>query len=251
MARGGRVCWLTLNRPEVLNALNRALLTRLHEAVLRLAGDPEIRVLVITGEGQRAFCAGADVAEFDGPPARVYEFLRYGQQVFRTIADARVLTVAAINGYALGGGLELALVCDLRLASATARLGNPEIHLGHFPGWGATQRLPRMIGLGRAKELILLGRQITAEEALAIGLVNRVVPPDQLLAATDELAAELAGMPVPAAALAKQTLNLSMSAPLDAGLEAEAKGVALCFGTPDQIEGMAAFREKRRPHFSG
>lgn len=247
-AEGG-VARITINRPHVLNALNRALLVDLQSTVLRLAADPAIRVLVFVGAGSKAFVAGADIDEFSSEPASVYEYIRLGQRVFNTIESLDLLTVAAINGYALGGGLELALACDLRIAAATAKLGNPEIKLGHFPGWGATQRLPRLIGLGRAKELILSGRMITAEEAMSIGLISSVVPQEELDAAAAHLAADLAAKPTPAAGLAKQALNMSVTAPLEAGLMVEAEGVSLCFGTPDQIEGIRAFRAKRAPRF--
>ena len=251
VARDGPVATLTLNRPQVLNALDRPTFERLAAAFDDLEVDPAVRAVVVTGAGERAFCAGADVRALHGlGEAGALALMAYGQQVFDRIAQSPKPTVAALNGYALGGGLELAMACDIRVAADTARLGQPEITLGSIPGWGGTQRLPLLVGLGRARELILTGRLVDAAEAERIGLVSRVVPAAETVAAARDVADRLAALPPVALALAKDAVR-AVEGDLAAGLRREREHVATTFATADQREGTRAFLEKRAPRFEG
>ena len=241
---------LTLSRPEALNALHTGLLLEISTALELVAVDHKVRALVITGEG-RAFAAGADVEglasltdAFSGREASLA-----GQDVMNSLAALPLPTVAAINGYALGGGLELALACDLRVASPGTRLGLPEVGLGLIPGYGGTQRLPRLIGLGRALDLILTGRHVLAEEALALGLINQVS--DRPLEAGLELAAVAARNAPTALGLAKEAVIRGVDVTLSQGLEIEADLFGLAVTTEDSKEGTRAFLEKRDPSFQG
>lgn len=247
----GNIATVTINRPEVLNALDRVTLRELDDVVAALGQDENIRCTIITGAGERAFVAGADIRALhalgrDG----ALDLMAYGQAVFDRLAASPKPTIAAINGFALGGGLELAMACDLRIIADTARLGQPEITLGSIPGWGGTQRLPRLVGMGRARELILTGRIISADEAERIGLVTRVVHADALMAEARALAAHLADLSPIALGLAKETLS-SADIAFAEGLRIERENVARSFATDDQREGTAAFLEKRQPVFRG
>jgi enoyl-CoA hydratase len=243
---------VTVNRPEALNALDLEHAGALRDRLEALADDEEVRVVVLTGAGERAFIAGADIKYMHGlaPP----EALRWGELGHRCAELLETMpkpTIAAINGFALGGGCELALACDLRLAAATATIGQPEINLGIIPGWGGTQRLARATSLGYAKELVLTGRTVGAREALERGLVNAVHEPERLLEETLALARQLAAKSAVALAAAKEATNLALSGDHRDNLRAEAKLFALLFATEDQKEGMAAFVEKRAPQFRG
>jgi enoyl-CoA hydratase len=245
--RRGAVLLPTLNRPERLNAINRAVLAAFDEWCRRAADDPDIRVIVLTGAGDRAFCAGADVMELrDLSEDTAYEFMRYGQGVFARIEQLPKPVLAAINGHALGGGCELAMACDQRYAAEGARLGQPEIRLANLPGWGGTQRLPRLVGPARAKELIFTGEPIDAATASAIGLVNRVFPGTELLPAVLTLASQLAGGASLPIALAKRAMAIGLRDGQDVGERAEARAVAPCCSTPEQRSAVAAFLARRR-----
>jgi enoyl-CoA hydratase len=242
---------ITINRPEVLNALDPVTLRELDDVVGALSRDETVRCLTITGAGDRAFVAGADIRALHALDRdAALELMAYGQAVFDRLAASPKPTIAAINGFTLGGGLELAMACDIRVAADTARFGQPEITLGSIPGWGGTQRLPRLVGVGRARELILTGRIIDAAEAERIGLVSKVVEAGTLAAETQTLAARLASLPPIAIALAKETLDGVTSGFVE-GLKLERENVARSFATEDQREGTTAFLEKRQAVFRG
>jgi len=246
------VRWLTLNRPAKLNALNRALTGELGSAVAAAGADPAVRALVVTGSGEKAFAAGADIAEFVGlSPAEGERMARAGQAAFDGIAGLSKPVIAAVNGFALGGGCELALACHMRLAATTARFGQPEVKLGLIPGYGGTQRLARLVGPGRALELLCAGGMIDAATAHAWGLVNRVVEPGALHEAAQRLAEEICAVAPLAAARCLQAVRIGADLPLARAEEVEAALFGLCFATDDMREGTAAFMEKRPPRFSG
>ena len=243
--RRDAVAVVTIDRQDALNALNVETLTELRDRLRELSDDESTRVVVLTGAGDRAFVAGADIKYMAGLGAdEAKEWGGLGHEAAGLLEQMPKPTIAAINGFALGGGCELALGCDLRYASSSARLGQPEIDLGIVPGWGGTQRLPRVCGLGLAKDLILTGRQVDAEEALRIGLVNAIADPvlDHALEVAQKLAAKSPG----ALAVAKRLLNLSPG-----GLEREAEEFGELFASEDAKEGLAAFAEKRAPRFVG
>jgi enoyl-CoA hydratase/3-hydroxyacyl-CoA dehydrogenase len=245
------VATITMNRPEAMNALNEKVLHELKEVVVQVREDPNVRVVIVTGEGP-AFVAGADIrAMMTKNQIEIREFIRFGQGVRSDIERLEKPVIAVINGFALGGGLELALACDIRLAATEARMGFPEVGLGIFPGFGGTQRVTRLVGKGQACELIFTGDQVSAEEAASIGLVNRVVPPQQLMAEAQRLAERIARQGPVAVARAKTAINQALQTGLDAGLAFESEAVTLTFGTEDQKEGMTAFAERRRPEFKG
>jgi enoyl-CoA hydratase len=245
------IATITMNRPEAMNALNEKVLQELKEAVAQVREDSVVRVVIITGEGP-AFVAGADIPSLLAQnPSEIREFTQFGQGVMNDIERLEKPVIAAVNGFALGGGLELALACDIRLASTEARMGLPEVGLGIFPGFGGTQRTPRLIGKGRACELIFTGDQIGAEEAARTGLVNRVVPPQQLMAEAQRLAKRIARQGPVAVGRAKTAINQAWQTGLDAGLDFELDAVMRTFGTEDQKEGMTAFLERRKPEFKG
>ncbi|MGI6343461.1 MAG: enoyl-CoA hydratase-related protein [Bacillota bacterium] len=240
---------LTIDRPEALNALNQAVLDELDARLEEIAANRAIKVLIVTGSG-RAFISGADIAAMrDMTPTAAEEFSRFGQRVFDKLASLPQPTIAAINGYALGGGLELALACDLRLASEKARLGQPEIGLGIIPGFGGTQRLPRLIGMAAANELLFTGEMINAARAAELGLVSRVTATEELMASAQELAGKIAAKSGATLRLLKAVLRRSEQRLLDEGLVDEANSFAACYETHDQREGMSAFLEKRPPQF--
>jgi enoyl-CoA hydratase len=249
---GGGVVVVTVNRPEALNALDLEHASLLRDGLEAAAADEDVRALVLTGAGERAFVAGADIKYMQGLSVlEAREWGALGHRCAELLETMPKPTIAAINGFALGGGCEMALACDLRLAATTAKLGQPEINLGILPGWGGSQRLARTTTLGYAKELVLTGRTVDAEEALAHGLVNAVHEPGDLLPRARELAAELASKSPLALAAAKEAMNLSLAGDRRSNLEAEARLFAMLFATEDQKEGMAAFVEKRSPRFRG
>jgi len=235
-----------------MNALDSETLQELHDRLHELAHDDEVRVVVLTGAGDRAFVAGADIKHMSSLGVlEAREWGGLGHACALLLETMRKPTIAAINGFALGGGCELALACDLRYASSTARLGQPEINLGLIPGWGGTQRLARVCGLGFAKELILTGRPVDASEAERRGLVNAVYDPAELMQRTLETARLLASKSPVALAYAKEAANLALQGSHDAGLTQEASFFAMLFSTEDAKEGLAAFAEKREPRFVG
>jgi enoyl-CoA hydratase len=250
IARDGAVAVVTIDRPDALNALNVETLTELRDRLAELAVDDDVRAVVLTGAGEKAFIAGADIKYMSGlDPEQALGWGRLGHEAGHLLETMSKPTIAAVNGFALGGGCELALACDIRYASARAKLGQPEINLGIVPGWGGTQRLARVCGIGVAKELIYTGRTVDAEEALRIGLVNALADP--VLDKALETAHELAAKSRLALSLAKELCNLSLGAEHVAGLESEAAGFGALFASEDAREGLTAFVEKRAPTFVG
>ena len=246
------VLWLTLSRPQVMNSFNFDLLRALKAQIDGIRFRPEIRVVIITGAGEKAFCAGADLKERATlPPLQVKEFIFTIRDLFSSIENLNKPVIAAVNGVALGGGTELALACDIRIASATASMGLTETRLAIIPGAGGTQRLPRLIGRGKAKELIFTGRRVPAEEALAIGLVNQVCAPDQLRKTCDAMAAEICETGPIAIEQAKYAINHGLETDLHTGLAIESNAYWVTIPTQDRLEGLAAFREKRKPVYKG
>jgi enoyl-CoA hydratase len=248
MMRIDELALVTLDRPEVLNALNFELLRDLGTTLDQVAGG-DARVLLVTGVGDRAFCAGADIKELLGRSLSAQrEGAAFGQAVFAKLDTLRIPSIALINGYAFGGGLELALACTFRLAVRTARLGLPEIKLGLIPGYGGTQRLPRLIGEARALEIIMTGRTVEAAEAERIGLVNRIAEGD-LIEAGKSFAREMTCYSLPALGFARNAIHRGLALALREGLQIEADLNTLAFQTADAVEGMTAFLEKRKPVF--
>ena len=247
----GRLATVTINRPDKRNALN--IKTREEGAALleELRHDESVGVVVFTGAGDKAFIAGADIGEFAGRTSITQRDVMMGRSLFTAIDTFPKPVIAMINGYCLGGGCELALACDIRIASEAASFGQPEINLGIIPGGGGTQRLTRLVGEGKAMEMILTGEIIDARTAFSIGLVNHVVPADQLQAKTLEIANRIANMSPIALQLAKEAVKLASKSNLDEGLRREVDLFALCFSTEDKNEGVSAFLEKRKPSFKG
>ena len=244
-----RIAIITLNRPP-MNPLSIDLLRDATSAIDNIKEDHSIRVLIITGAGEKAFAAGADVNVFkDAKPENMREFARVGQRLTRELEDLGFPVIAAINGFALGGGLELAMACDLRVASENARLGQPEINLGLIPGWGGCVRLPRLIGATKAMELVLTGEMIDAHKAERLGLVNMVVPAEELMSTTKEFAKKLASKPRLALQQAKSVIKSGIDVSKESALNLEAESFALLFSTDDAHEGISAFLEKRKPNF--
>ncbi|MCU0452606.1 MAG: enoyl-CoA hydratase-related protein [Bacteroidetes bacterium] len=247
-----RICTVTINRPDKLNALNALAKSELRALFDSLTMDPGVDVVIITGVGEKAFVAGTDVGELSALNATSGRpFAAAGQSVFSMIEGLGKPVIAAVNGYALGGGCELALACHIRIASENARFGQPEVNLGVIPGYGGTQRLPRLVGEGRAMEMILSGDPIDAHEAFRIGLVNKVVSQTELLATCRALAAKIASKGQSAVRLAIQAVHASWEMHLDEGLEMEAGLFGTACGTDDFREGVQAFLEKRKPNFTG
>lgn len=241
------VALLTINRPKALNSLNTQTLEDLSRTIGELEDNPQIHVVIITGSGDKAFVAGGDIGgmqPLDALAAR--KVANQAQQLFNRIEYGSKVYIAAINGYALGGGCELAMACDIRLAADSAQLGQPEINLGIIPGWGGTQRLTRLVGKGTAKLLMFTGERVTADKALAIGLVDEVVPAAELLARGKKLAQTIAAKPQIAIRLIKEAVDNGVEMDVNRGLAYEADLFGLCFSTADQKEGMQAFLEKRQ-----
>ncbi|HET7290604.1 MAG TPA: enoyl-CoA hydratase-related protein [Thermodesulfobacteriota bacterium] len=243
---------LKINRPNVLNALNWDTLGELREFLEDVMPKEELKALIITGAGDKAFVAGADIAQMNEMKERDFQdYVDYAHRVYELIENEPCPSIAAINGYALGGGCELALACDIRIASDKARLGFPEVKLGIFPGWGGTQRVTRVLGLGKTKELVFTGEMVNAEEALRIGLVERVVPHAEIMNEAKKLAGEIAKRGPIAVRLSKTAINAGSEMDLQKALLLEKTLVSLCFDSQDRIEGMKAFLEKREPLFTG
>ena len=250
--RDGRVAVVTIDRRQVLNALDCATIDQLRRAMLDVRRDEAVRSVILTGAGEKAFVAGADIQELERlSPNEAEAYALEGQHVFDLVEHLGKPVIAAVNGFALGGGCELAMACTLRVASETARFGQPEVKLGVTPGFAGTQRLPRLVGKGRALDLLLTGRIVDAQEALAIGLVNRVVPAADLMAKSRELALALAALAPAAMRSIIEAVNrgMEMAFPEAAFLEATLFG--LCFSTADMREGTRAFLEKRPATFTG
>ncbi len=247
-----RLAIITISRPASLNALNSETLNELGAVLDDVQDDDSIRCVLLTGDGDKAFVAGADIKEMsDLSPIQTRTFMKKGQQVLLKLEDLDKPVIAVINGFALGGGLELALSCDILLASERAKLGLPEVTLGIHPGFGGTQRLPRLVGKARAKELIFTGKMIGPTEAMNMGLLNAVYPPVELMTRAKELAASISKNAPLAIRLAKGAVNRGTEVDLITGLAIEAEAEALAFSTQDAKEGMNAFIEKRKPDFKG
>lgn len=246
------IATITLNRPDKLNAINAQLLTELDEVIAALQRDASVRAVIITGAGQKAFAAGADIAELHEQNAHSGEhFALRGQRVFSAIEQMGKPVIAAVNGFALGGGCELAMACHLRFASSNARLGLPEISLGIIPGYGGTQRLPKLIGTAKALEFILSCDMIPAQTALELGLVNRVVEPEALMDVSKEFAAMLTTRPIHSVRAILNTVLEAAVTPIDKGLQSEATAFGALCGKADFTEGTQAFLEKRKANFTG
>ena len=246
------VATLTLNRPEVMNSLNFQLLFALRDAVEGFRFRRDVRALIVTGAGDKAFCSGADLKERATlPPEKVKEYIFTIRNLFSSIEELNKPVIAAVNGIALGGGTELALASDIRIASTNASMGLTETRLAIIPGAGGTQRLPRLVGRGRAKELIFTGRRVDAAEAEAIGLVNRVAAPQQLLEECRKLAAMICEAGPIAIEQAKYAINHGLETDIATGLAIESNAYWVCIPTEDRLEGLAAFREKRKPLYKG
>jgi enoyl-CoA hydratase len=246
----GAIATVSVNRPKALNALNRDVLQQLAQVQAEVRADSTIRVLIVTGVGERAFVAGADIAAMaEMAPLDGLDFSRLGHAVMREFEELPIPVIAAVNGFALGGGLELALACDLIIASQTARFGQPEINLGLIPGFGGTQRLAHRIGLNRARELIMTGEMFDAETACAWGLVNKVVAPDALLAQARAVAEKLAAKSAIALRNAKSALRAAATMEEEGGLRFEQQAFSLTFASEDRVEGTNAFLQKRQPQW--
>ncbi len=246
------IATITINRPEKLNALNKLTIQELHHAFSELEQNQDTRVIILTGSGEKAFVAGADIAEFaEFSVEEGIQLSAQGQEtLFNFVENLRVPVIAAINGFALGGGLELAMACHIRVASENAKMGLPEVSLGVIPGYGGTQRLPQLIGKGRALEMILTAGMISAEEAHREGLVNHVVKQEDLLSVCNEIAQKMIKNSPAAIAMAIQAVNANFKEG-ENGFETEIKSFGRCFGTEDFKEGTKAFLEKRKAVFTG
>jgi enoyl-CoA hydratase len=246
------IAYITFNRPKVLNALNRQTIEELHHALLEVRHDESVRVLILTGAGEKSFVAGADIGELAvQTPVSGKEFSLYGQSVLHLLETIGKPSICAINGFALGGGCELALACTVRIASKTAKLGQPEVKLGILPGYGGTQRLARLCGKGAAHELCLTGEMITADEALRIGLVNHIYEPAELIPAAEAMAKKIIANGPIAVKFAMEAIERGMEMPLEEGLFLEATLFGVACATEDMREGTKAFLEKRPAQFKG
>ena len=248
----GEIALVTLNRPHCLNALNGQLFQELEQCMMEIEKRSDIKVVILTGAGDKAFAAGADIsAMVDMTVVEARAFDKLIQEVSMRMENMPQVIIAAVNGFALGGGCELSLSCDIRVASENAKFALPETGLGIIPGGGGTQRLPRIIGQGRAMEMIVTGRQIDAQEAYRIGLANHVVPQEELMDFCMKMAKKICSKSSYANALAKRAVNLSEDTDLRSGLAAELELISVSFATEDRTEGMRAFLEKRKPVFKG
>lgn len=252
LEKEGVIAILYINRPRALNALNNDTLQEMKDVITRISDDQDIDVLVITGAGNKAFVAGADIAFMKNLTAvEGREFGALGQEVFRLIEAMEKPVIAAVNGFALGGGCELAMCCDFRIASANAKFGQPEVGLGITPGFGGTQRLPRLIGSGMARQMLYTADIIDSVEALRVGLVNAVVAPEELMNVVKSIAGRIAHKSKLAVRFTKVAVNEGLQTDIDRAMTIEADLFGLCFSTEDQKEGMNAFLEKRSPQFIG
>ena len=246
------IAYITFNRPKVLNALNRKTIEELHQVLVDARDDSSVRVLILTGAGEKAFVAGADINELaQQSPVDGKEFSVYGQSIARLLETMGKPSICAINGFALGGGCEMALCCSIRIASKTAKLGQPEVKLGIIPGYGGSQRLARLCGKGVAHELCLTGEMISAEEAQRVGLVNHVYEPAELLPAAETMAKKIIEKAPLAVKYCMEAIERGVEMPLEEGLFLEATLFGLCCATADMREGTKAFLEKRAAHFKG
>jgi enoyl-CoA hydratase len=246
------IATITLNRPEALNALSKEVVEEILRAVEDARTDENIRVVVLTGAGEKAFSAGADIKAMVGMTAlKARELSSMGEKLCVTLENLEKPVIAAINGYALGGGMEVAMACDLRIASENARMGQTEINIGLIPGWGGTQRLTRLVGMTKAKELVFTGRMIDARTAEQIGLLNMAVPADKFREVVHQLAVDLASKAPVALKVAKALITKGAEMSLDAALELEREGFGVIGSTDDLKEGTLAFAEKRKPEFKG
>jgi enoyl-CoA hydratase len=246
----GRISTVTINRSQVLNALNDETMAELQDYFSELLSRRDIRAVIITGSGEKAFVAGADITFMqEMNPMEGRDWGRFGQEVYSILTKLPQIVIAAVNGYALGGGCELAMACDIRIASENAKFGQPEIKLGIIPGFAGTQRLPKLIGKGRAKLLICTGDFVSAQEAYEIGLVEKVVAKKDLMGTVMDIAKKISEMPYASVMYAKQLINASDQVPSLQGEIMEAECMGICFSTKDKKEGMSAFVEKRKPSF--
>jgi enoyl-CoA hydratase len=246
------IATITFNRPKALNALNGALLDELSKALDTVAADEDIRVLILTGVGDKAFVAGADISQlatFNSLQAK--KFALKGHTVIKKLQELPIVVIAAVNGFALGGGTEMAIACDFIYASENAKFGQPEINLGLIPGFGGTQRLPRLIGMNMAKELIYTGNMVSAEDAARIGLANKIVPAAELMEAVLKTARQIASKGKASLRFAKEAVNNGMNVDLASGINIEIDAFALCMASSDAKEGTTAFLEKRKAEFKG
>ena len=252
LEKEGALAILYVNRPKALNALNKDTLLEMKDAITSIKDDPEVDVLIVTGAGDKSFVAGADIAFMQSLTAvEAREFGALGQEVFRMIEAMEKPSIAAVNGFALGGGCELAMCCDFRIASSKAKFGQPEVGLGITPGFGGTQRLPRLVGSGMARQMLYTADVINASEALRIGLVNNVVAPEELMDVVKGIAGRIISKGKLAVRFSKVAANEGLQTDIDRAMTIEADLFGLCFSTEDQKEGMGAFVEKRSPNFTG
>ena len=247
----GRAMLITINRPDKRNALDRQVRSEFLDAIAAARANDAVRAIVVTGAGDKAFVAGADISEFEERTTVEQWRVMKSPTIFDAIERCPTPVIAAVNGYCLGGGMELALSCDIRIASASARFGQPEVNLGIIPGGGGTQRLPRIVGLGAALKMILTGEMIGADEALRLGLVNEVLDPSALLDRALALAETIGAKSPVAVAAAKEATRAALNLPLDDGLKLETALFQLCFASDDRAEGVRAFLEKRAAQFTG
>lgn len=246
------VAKITFNRPKVLNAMNYEVMSELSCALYECEQNEAVKALLLTGAGEKAFVAGADISQMQNASSvEIMKLMELGQNTLRFLETMSKPSIAAINGFALGGGTEIAMACDIRIAAENAMFGQPEILIGILPGWGGTQRLSRLVGMGIAKELILGGGQINARRAYEIGLVNKVVPLAELMEEAQKMAIKYTILPGFALKMAKNAINFGYDMPLEGGVKLELSAISQCFGTEDQKEGMKAFLEKRKPTFIG
>ncbi len=252
LEKADRIATLTINRPKALNALNKDTLLEIKAAVENVRDDDSIDVLIVTGAGDKAFVAGADITYMlDINAMQAREFGQIGQAAFSLIETMSKPVIAAINGFTLGGGCELAMACDFRFCTEKSQFGQPEVRLGVTPGFGGTQRLPRLVGLGMAKEILYTGDNINAQEALRIGLVNKIIPEAELMEYVKKIAKNISARGAIAVRLCKDAVNEGMQTDIDRAMSIEADIFGLCFATADQKEGMRAFVEKRKAEFTG
>ncbi|NQG97579.1 enoyl-CoA hydratase/isomerase family protein [Streptococcus suis] len=246
-----KIGYITINRPEALNALSSQVLKDLNEVLDIVEASQEIQVVIVTGAGEKSFVAGADIKEMDTmTPTEAFEYMTYANDTFSKLANLRQPSIAAINGYALGGGMELALSTDIRLGHEKILLGFPEVTLGIIPGFAGTQRMSRLIGASKAKELILTARNVKADEALSLGIINHLVPVDQLLEEAEKLAKSMLKNAPLAVEKAKHVITVGVELPLQHAIRLETEAEALLFSTEDKVEGMRAFVEKRKAVFN-